>query len=173
MKKIALIITLLFLLASCSFVEDEEVHEKAVLPDIILEGAEYTLGQDGNSPVYIESSRMTLYSRDNRAIVENMKFVSYNEDGTPAIEGSADYGEIDTENETMDLNGNVTLRQSDGDMSIEAESLYFDTEKEEITAEGTVSVSSEDGTLRGSGFAADLREKLYSFKTIEEGEFII
>lgn len=173
MKKLYLIIFIVLLLASCSFREDEEVHEKAVLPDIILEGAEYTLGQDGNSPIYINSSRMTLYSRDNRAIVENMEFVSYNDDGTISIEGSADHAEIDTENETMDLDGNVLLHQSDGDMMIKAESLYFDTGNEEITADGTVSVSSEDGSFRGMGFAADLREKIYSFKLIEEGEFII
>ena len=173
MKKLYLIIFIVLLLASCTFREDEEVHEKAVLPDIILEGAEYTLGQDGNSPIYINSSRMTLYSRDNRAIVENMEFVSYNDDGTISIEGSADHAEIDTENETKELEGNVLLHQSDGDMMIKAESLYFDTKNEEITADGTVSVSSEDGSFRGMGFAADLRENIYSFKLIEEGEFII
>ena len=85
MKKLYLIIFMVLLLASCSFRENEEVHEKAVLPDIILEGAEYTLGQDGNSPIYINSSRMTLYSRDNRAIVENMEFVSYNDDAKRRI----------------------------------------------------------------------------------------
>ena len=172
MRRILLAAAMILILSSCSFRSgDEEEHEKAVLPDIILEGATYTLGQSGERPVYIESSRMTLYSKDNRAVVENISFISYDEDGNPSLEGSAGHGDIDTETKKMNLSGDVTLRAADGDMMIEAENLIFDSENEEIEADGEVRVSSEDGTFAGTGFRGDLREEAYSFRTITEGVF--
>ena len=174
MKRLKKLSILLFtaLLVSCSFVTDDEgEHEKAVLPDIILENSTYTLGQSGESPVYIESTEMTFYSKDNRATVENISFISYDEEGNPSVEGNAGHAEINTETKTMNLSGNVRLRSSSGDMMIEAENLIFDSENNEIEADGDVSVSSEDGTFRGSGFRGDLREEAYSFQVITEGIF--
>ena len=174
MKKTLLLILSLLLLASCSFrSDDEEVHEKAVLPDIILENADYTLGQRDENPIYIKSSRMTFYSHDNRAIVENITFTSYDDDGSIAIEGSAGYGEINTETKTMDLSGGVNLKASSGNMMIEAESLVFDSQNGEIEAEGIVRVSSDDGVFAGTGFRGDLLEEVYAFRTITEGVFEI
>ena len=174
MKRIISLLLAMLLLASCSFRSgDDEVHEKAYLPDIILENAKYTLGQGGERPVYIESSRMTFYSHDHKAVVEDISFISYDEDGEPSVEGSADHGEIDTETKRMDLSGNVRLRASDGGMMIEADSLMFDSENEEIEADGDVHVSSDDGMFAGTGFRGDLREEAYAFRTITEGVFEI
>ncbi len=171
MRKLVIIL-LIALFTSCSFVsEDEGEHEKAELPDIILENSTYTLGQSGERPVYIESTRMTLYSKDNLAVVEDISFISYDEEGNPSVEGSAGHAEIDTDSKKMKLSGSVRLRATDGDMMIEAESLTFDSENDEIEADGDVSVSSEDGSFRGTGFRGDLREEMYSFQTIEEGVF--
>ena len=67
MRRILWVITVSLLMASCSFVSDDETeHEKLVTPDIILENATYTLGQTGEPPIFIKSSRIELYSDDNR-----------------------------------------------------------------------------------------------------------
>lgn len=172
MRKAFILAFMILTLSSCSFITDDDgEHEKAILPDIILENSTYTLGQSGEKPVYIESSRMTLYSKDNLAVVEDISFISYDDEGNPSVEGSAGHSEINTETKVMNLSGGVRLRASDGDMMIEAESLIFDSDKEEIEAEGDVSVSSEDGTFTGTGFRGDLREEAYSFTTISEGVF--
>ncbi len=172
MKGLVPLMIVLLLLTSCSFRQgDEGEHEKAVLPDIILENSTYTLGQSGERPVYIDSSRITLYSHDNLAIVEDISFISYDEEGNPSVEGSAGYGEIETDTKRMNLSGNVRLKATDGDMMISSENLIFDSENETIEADGDVSVSSDDGTFRGTGFRGDLREEIYSFSTIGEGVF--
>ena len=173
MKRLFILLAAILILTSCSFRNEEEKHEKLERPSIILENAEFTLGQDNNQPVYIKSSVMMLYSEDHKAIVENMSFISYDENMTPSIEGSADYAEIDTEAETMALSGNVRMYQHEENMTIESDALSFDTANDEITAAGEVYASSDDGSFRGSGFAADLREKRYSFRTISEGVFNI
>ncbi|MBO8435951.1 MAG: LPS export ABC transporter periplasmic protein LptC [Spirochaetes bacterium] len=172
MRKLLLIALSLLLITSCSFRSgDEESHEKAVLPDIILENADYTLGQRDENPIYINSTRMTFFSHDHKAIVENISFTSYNDDGSIAVEGSAGHGEIDTDSRTMNLSGGVSLKASSGDMMIEAESLIFDSENGEIEADGNVRVSSEDGVFAGTGFRGDLLEEVYAFRTITEGVF--
>ena len=172
-KLLLLILAAAILLSSCSFSrgEDDEAQEKGEYPDISLTGARYTLGQSGERPVYIESSRMLLYSKDSRAVVEDVTFISYDEEGNPSVEGSADHGDIETDTKRMMLEGNVKLRASDGNMTIEADTLMFDSENGEVEADGDVLVSSDDGTFRGTGFRGDLKEEAYAFRTISEGVF--
>ena len=160
------------LLASCSFVSDDgTVHEKLVTPDIILENAAYTLGQSGESPIFIKSSRIEFYSKDNRATTEALSFVQYNDDGNVRLEGSADNSVIYTESKRMELEGNVKLSENDSGMMIEADTLIFDSVNVEITADGHVRVVSEDGEFEGTGFAGDLMTSSYSFASIEKGVF--
>ena len=160
------------LLASCSFVSDDgTVHEKLATPDIILENAAYTLGQSNESPIFIKSSRIEFYSKDNRATTEALSFVQYNDDGNVRLEGSADKSVIDTESKRMELEGNVKLSENDSGMMIEADTLIFDSENEEITADGHVRVVSKDGEFEGTGFAGDLMTSSYSFASIEKGVF--
>ena len=160
------------LIASCSFVSDDgTVHEKLATPDIILENAAYTLGQSNESPIFIKSSRIEFYSKDNRATTEALSFVQYNDDGNVRLEGSADKSVIDTESKRMELEGNVKLSENDSGMMIEADTLIFDSENEEITADGHVRVVSKDGEFEGTGFAGDLMTSSYSFASIEKGVF--
>ena len=160
------------LIASCSFVSDDgTVHEKLATPDIILENAAYTLGQSNESPIFIKSSRIEFYSKDNRATTEALSFVQYNDDGNVRLEGSADNSVIDTESKRMELEGNVKLSENDSGMMIEADTLIFDSENEEITADAHVRVVSKDGEFEGTGFAGDLMTSSYSFASIEKGVF--
>lgn len=163
---------LIILLCSCSFVEEEDgEHAKADLPDIVLEDTSYTLGQNGENPVYIASERMELWSSDNRAETGRITFYQLDDDGDIALRGRADRAEIDTDTKVLMLSGNVLFLSSDGNMRIEADDLVFDSGNEELTAEGTVSVSSEDGTFTGEGFSADLVSSTYTFKSITKGIF--
>ena len=166
------IIAASLLIASCSFVTDDGTeHEKLVTPDIILEEASYTLGQTGESPIFIKSSRIEFYSKDDRAFTESLSFVQYNDEGEIRLEGSADKSEIDTKSKRMELEGNVKLSENDSGMMIEADALSFDSENNEVTADGHVRVVSEDGEFEGTGFAGDLITSSYSFGSIEKGVF--
>ena len=102
---------------------------------------------------------------------EALSFVQYNDDGNVRLEGSADNSVIDTESKRMELEGNVKLSENDSGMMIEADTLIFDSENEEITADGHVRVVSKDGEFEGTGFAGDLMTSSYSFASIEKGVF--
>ncbi len=162
---------LLLLITSCSFVSDDGSEREAEeRPEFILENVEYTLGQSGESPIFIKSSRMTFYSRDNRAITETFSF-EQRDGGEVKVSGQAGYGDINTNTKVMDLKGGVSIHDLTNDMLIEAEELTFDSENSEIYASSDVYVKTSDGEFRGSGFSGDLRMDTYSFDIIKEGVF--
>ena len=174
MRKILPLLLVALFLSACSFVSDDgERSEKIAVPDIILEDAKYTLGQSGESPILITSSRMVFYSKDERATAEDMSFLQYDDEGNITLEGRADHADIDTGDRSMLLSGTVRLVQHRDGMRIEAEELYFSSSTEEIEADGTVRVQSADGIFSGTGFKGDLREESYSFRSIEEGVFTL
>ena len=168
MKRLFLIL-LIIPLISCSFSDkNEERKEKAVLPTLILENAQYVLGQQGEKPITINSKTIEFYDNDNLAIIKDFYFEQRSGEET-TLEGQAEYGRLNTYSKNLELNGNVRLVQKKENMEISADSLSFNTDKEEISADGFVMVKSKDGVFQGSGFFGDLKEQVYSFSTIEEG----
>ena len=170
--KAAAFLVIIALLTSCSFISDEDASSSAeTRPDIVLIGAEYTLGQAGENPIFIKSSRITFYSADDRALTESLSFEQTGDDGSIMIEGSAGSSDINTETKVINLEGSVILRKLDDDMLIEADSIIFDSGNSTIQADGNVYVQTSDGSFRGTGFSGDLKMDIYSFRTIEEGIF--
>ena len=112
-------------------------------------------------------------SADSLAQIDDLSFISYDENGETAVEGRADRALVDTDTKRMELEGDVVIHAASGDMMITSDALVFDSENDEITADGNVSVSSEDGSFRGTGFRGDLREEAYAFATIDEGVFTL
>lgn len=158
------------LLISCTFNEESpEKKAKAKLPSIVLDNATYVLGQRDQQPIDIVARKITFYSDDNNAILEDFSFQQKDDDGVVVLEGSALYGNINTSSKVMNLNGDVNLRQSSQNMEIEADELMFDSENEEISSTGFVMVKSENGSFSGYGFNGDLIEQAYSFESIEQG----
>ena len=66
-------LAIVLILTSCSFISgDQDSSVAETRPDIVLIEAEYTLGQSGENPIFINSSRMTFYSSDSRALTESL-----------------------------------------------------------------------------------------------------
>ena len=176
MKKILfLLISILILLSSCkknesTAVSDNSGREKGIYPDIILENAEYHIGEDGSDPIYLKAGKITFYSADAYALTESMDFVSKDENGNITISGSAGKGWIDTEGSSMNLSEGVVFKDEERNMKINADNLVFDREEDTIVADGRVVVESEEGSFIGRDFKGDLRTGVYIFSEIEEGE---
>ena len=176
MKRILfLLIFILTFLSSCkkdegTVVSDNSEREKGIYPDIILENAEYHIGEDGSDPIYLKAGKITFYSKDGYALTESMEFVSKDEKGNITISGSAGKGWIDTEGSSMNLSEGVVLKDEERNMKINADNLIFDREEDTIVADGRVMVESEEGSFIGRDFKGDLRTGVYIFSEIEEGE---
>ena len=176
MKRILfLLIFILTFLSSCkkdegTIVSDNSEREKGIYPDIILENAEYHIGEDGSGPIYLKAGKITFYSKDGYALTESMEFVSKDEKGNITISGSAGKGWIDTEGSSMNLSEGVVFKDEERNMKINADNLIFDREEDTIVADGRVMVESEEGSFIGRDFKGDLRTGVYIFSEIEEGE---
>lgn len=169
MKVLAPILIAL-LLVSCTFSEEsQEKKQKAKLPSIVLDNATYVLGQKDQKPLDIVAKKITFYSDDNKAILEDFSFKQKDDEGIVVLEGSAIHGDINTSTKVMNLEGSVHLKQTSENMEITADTLIFDADNEEITSSGFVMVKSENGSFSGYGFNGDLIEQAYSFDSIEQG----
>ena len=152
------ILPLLILLAltSCRFSESDQNarSEKIEHPDIVLEEATYKLSQQNDSPIVLSGEKITFYN---------------NESGEIKLRGSADYGTVDTYNETLSLSGNVIIKEYSGGMEFASSSVFIDTKREEITSDESVVVKSKEGTFEGKGFKGDMKRKVYTFTSLERG----
>ena len=174
-RTLFLLIFILLFLSSCkkdegTVVSDNSEREKGIYPDIILENAEYHIGEDGSDPIYLKAGKITFYSKDGYALTESMEFVSKDENGDITISGSAGKGWIDTEGSSMNLSEGVVFKDEERNMKINADNLIFDREEDTIVADGRVVVESEEGIFIGRDFKGDLRTGVYIFSEIEEGE---
>lgn len=175
MKKLALLLSLAVLLVSCSAGKvqrnESSTAKEGVYPDLIMENTTCSVGQSGSSPIVLKAEKMTLYSSDNYALLENFSFASEAEDGIVETEGQAEKGTIELDGSTITLSGNVSFSRPRDNMTIKAESLTYNKKRDEITTEGKVVVNSKEGIIEGYDFKGDLREGIYSFSRIAEGDF--
>lgn len=162
---------ILLALTSCRFSSSDQNarSEKIEHPDIVLEEATYKLSQQNDSPIVLSGDKITFYSKDHKAVLENFSFTQEDENGEIKLRGSADYGTVDTYNETLNLTGNVILKEYSGGMEFASSSVFIDTKREEITSDESVVVKSKEGTFEGKGFKGDMKRKVYTFTSLERG----
>lgn len=175
MKRFSLLIALLALLISCTqngSSTDSAQSEDIARPDIMLTGAAFTLGQDGENPLFIEGESLSFFMSEDTVYVSDITFIQKDDNGDIFISGRAGYGIINTETRRADLSQGVALTQHQDGLSIEADALVFDSERQLVESPGSVNVSFSDGTVRGSNLSADLKSSTFEIMTIENGEII-
>lgn len=172
-RAVYILLILLLLSASCSNKdgEEESIVTKDSYPDIIMENTRAQIGQDAGSPIILEAEKMTLYSSDGTAELENFSFTSYTSDGRIETEGKAKRGLVELDGSKVELSGLVTFSRPDDNMFITADNLIYNKNNDEISASGHVKVDSKEGTIEGEDFKGDLKSKTYSFSSIEKGDF--
>ena len=140
---ILLLLSLLFL-SSCQKEEgsivDGEKKEVGKYPDVILENSRYIIGEEGSEPLELYAKKITFYSEESFALVEDMTFTTK---GERVISGSAGEGRINTEGDEINLLSGVTFLDEDNGMKINAEKIDYNREEDTISAPGPVMVESK------------------------------
>lgn len=175
MRKVLLVPAIItaMLLSSC-ILEDQEYavrrSEEIERADIVLTNALYTLGQENEEPIRLESDSLSYWIDSERIEAENIRFTQMNEDGSPAVRGMADRALIDSGSKIMNLSGNVFLESIDDNLSIRSQYLIFDTERDTVNSEDEVSVSFDGGIIKGCNLSADLVRLDFDIGKIISGE---
>lgn len=176
MKRLLPILLVLTVLVSCSGNEsgDEGGTTGAVIyPDLVMENTSCQVGRSDGSPIVLNAGKMTLYSSDGYALLEDFSFRCVGEDGGTETEGKAEKGSIELDGSSIELIGTVSFSSPGDNMYIEAENLVYNSDTDEITTKGRVVVNSDEGEITGYDFKGDLRRSAYSFSEIENGDFNI
>lgn len=174
-EKLILLLVSLTLIISCSVSQQNgEESSETRLADMVLTNGRFTLYQKDERPIVFTSSRASFYAADNSAEIDEIAFSQHDENGELTLEGSADYGELNTEDKRLMLKGNVRLESMESGMLIISEGpLFFDAESQEIETEAPSFVSSSDGEFSSSGFYGNLLNEEYSFSSLNSGRILI
>jgi len=170
--RLLLILLIMLMAPSCMRSDDgipSEEGEDIALPDVALEGAKYTLGQEGEGNIFMEAERMEIFQSEGRACLYGMSLCQKDGDGGNKISGRADKAEVKTKSKVCALSGNVMLREESEGCQIEGDDIVFDTSEGIITANGKVRVTFEDGTLVGENLSINLNSMTLELKVVEEG----
>lgn len=168
-----LVLLAILSLCSCTVYDEAYVEEQTAViehSDIEMGRARYILTQSGRQPVVMESARMSYWMDDNRIEAESPVFSQNGEDGEPDISGSAGRGVIDTDAETMVLEGSVRLESKSASLSIASDHLIFDTANSTVETDGAFSITFDSGAMRGVGLYADLRSMQVDIASLDDGE---
>lgn len=176
MKKWALLtLVILLLFSSCT---SEEGNANAspntgINPDFILTEAKYTLGQDGEKPLFLEANELIIYNDDDMAYATDLTFYQVDDDGNKTLTGTAGYAIIDTESKSANFSKGVELVLLTDDMIIKAESLFFDTEKQTFESKDEINAKKDNITIIAKGIFGNLVTSEFEFEKIEKGEIIL
>lgn len=173
MKKSLLILSLIIILSSCSLDDQEYTAQRAQeieRADIVLTNAVYTLAQENEEPIRLESGTLSYWIDRDRIEAERISFIQLDGDGNTAVRGSADNAVIDSSTKVMNLEGNVRLESLKDDLSISTQYLIFDTQNSTVSSEDEVSISFDGGSITGYNLSADLIRLRFDIQNITSGE---
>ncbi|MFP4375618.1 MAG: LPS export ABC transporter periplasmic protein LptC [Spirochaetales bacterium] len=135
-------------------------------PDTVLYNLEQRIIRDGYERFRIVAARVETFSgRQVRQLYE-VSFVEFDSEGNTLTEGTADYGELETDTENFVMNGSLRFYSAAEDAWLTAERLAWDAESRllQSEAEELVSIDRGDGTfVQGRGFRADMARNRLEF----------
>ena len=172
MRIILIILLALSILSSCSKQDQSNMvtREEFEMPDIILNDTKYTLLAGEGEPILIEAKEMKVFLSEDKVLVSDIIFSQNDAEGRVYITGSSFSGSIDTKEKVCTFYGRTSLKQHIDNLSIEAESLTFDSRDNTVSAKGEVSVSFPGGLIEGTDLFADLTRMNLEIREIKKGE---
>lgn len=174
MKRLLLLLAIIIVLASCSTKDAINDPEDIRRADMVLNNGTFTLYRNGENPIEFQAEELTFYRHDNRALLKSLSFRQEDASGNIIIDGSAESGELDLENEILYLNGNATLISHRDNMMIRSDdSLSFNVNTEEVEARGNIRVENEDSSFSSSVFYGNLLNMNFSFSELKEAKITI
>ena len=171
MRNILFVLIFILILSGCSREDSSSIvlREEFEMPDIILQDTRYTLSTGEGEPIVIEAKEMKVFQAEDKVLVSNISFSQKNSDGKDYITGTAFSGNINIKDKVCYFSVKTSLKQHIDNLSIEAESLTFDSRDNTVSATGEVSVTFPGGSIVGTDLFADLTRMSLELREIKEG----
>jgi len=175
-KKIALCLLLIIILFTSLSCRSKEIAEENIdigeieHPDIIFEDVNYTIGEEGIFPIYIEAKSIKIYQEKKLTVLEEISFIQKDENENIVMTGSCDEAKIENETYNANLNGKVILNRPIDELTIKSENLDFDYQNQVIKTDKDVILKYNEGNeIDGTGLTCDFLNSIYEFDRINKG----
>ncbi len=142
------------------------------LPDLSLVNATYVLDRGSEQPLHVVAGEIAIYDQLHKAVITNLSFSQNDADGNLILSGHADSAEVDTTTHDATLQGSIRVEKQPEEFVIEAESLNWLGEEQQLVSTGDTQVTvwyQNDKQVTGIGMTATLDTLTITFKQLVEG----
>lgn len=173
MKKICflLLITSFLLFISCKSEDSSSSPlEEIERPNMKFEEVNYLMSSNDFSPITLTAKTMELYSEKNLAVLEEASFVQKTDDGTIITQGSAQKAEVNTQDYSIVLSGQVQIERPVDHFSLIGSDFVWLNKLQRITTDKEVLLLYDNkGQIKAEGLTCDFKTSSFEFDYVIEG----
>jgi LPS export ABC transporter protein LptC len=174
MKQVVFIY-LLFILTACSFDYGEASVEDNGQPDVLMNDVDYVRVRDGDPLVRFSAETAERYEKRRLMELKELTFKQFEKRGEEInVEGAVGSARVEIDTGNIQMEDGVAVDVQSEDVSIKTDRLKWEDKTRTITAdkEEYVNIYRSDGTsFTGKGFAANTRERTWSFESGASGVY--
>jgi len=165
-------------LASCSLDYDSALIDGEAggsLPDTVATDLVHRVVKHSRTALEVSADRAETWDTERRTVLDGASFVEYDQDGIPAIEGTAGRVVFHADTENAEISGRVRVYSAIDEAGIETEALSWQSAPRLLAApvDRTVVITRDDGSrLEGSGFTGDFRRRTFVFSGPVTGTYV-
>lgn len=151
----------------------EDIPES--IPDSVMRDFTHTTVRESLPVFSLNAGEALTYSKKKRIYLTKITFAEYDSEGEIATSGRARNAVFHTDTEDAEISGDVLFYSTRQEASVEAESLYWNSEERLLTGNPNeeVRIIRDSGAeIRGRGFRGDLKTLTFTFEDSVSGTYL-
>lgn len=159
-------------LFSCSndleTIKEISIQNQSVFPVETIKDCEIIYSDSSKVRVLLSAAIMNRFNHEKKyvEIEDGLKVQFFDESGKKESELLSDYAIIDEENDVMQAQKNVVVRNVNGDV-LESETLNWSQEKQEIFTDDFIKITTANEVIFGQGLVSNQNFTKYTIKKIK------
>jgi LPS export ABC transporter protein LptC len=159
-------------LFSCSndleTIKEISIQNQSVFPVETIKDCEIIYSDSSKVRVLLSAAIMNRFNHEKKylEIEDGLKVQFFDESGKKESELLSDYAIIDEENDVMQAQKNVVVRNVNGDI-LESETLNWSQEKQEIFTDDFIKITTANEVIFGQGLVSNQNFTKYTIKKIK------
>ncbi len=159
-------------LFSCSndleTIKEISIQNQSVFPVETINDCEIIYSDSSKVRVLLSAAIMNRFNHEKKyvEIEDGLKVQFFDESGKKESELLSDYAIIDEENDVMQAQKNVVVRNVNGDV-LESETLNWSQEKQEIFTDDFIKITTANEVIYGQGLVSNQNFTKYTIKKIK------
>jgi LPS export ABC transporter protein LptC len=159
-------------LFSCSndleTIKEISIQNQSVFPVETIKDCEIIYSDSSKVRVLLSAAIMNRFNHEKKyvEIEDGLKVQFFDESGKKESELLSDYAIIDEDNDVMQAQKNVVVRNVNGDV-LESETLNWSQEKQEIYTDDFIKITTANEVIFGQGLVSNQNFTKYTIKKIK------